>query len=170
MTDFTVKRFVRYHKFYIGVWKKRKRGFVTVFRVKKGLTVKKVRSIVEKEIVKIPSDRIFRILKAFIYFYTTGDKVGQLRAVVYTQNPNMYGYNVMVTILKAGERKAFSHFPKFKRNYVKYVKETVVKASEMREINKDEFKNTGKQLDRPFIEVAGVGITRGGIRTVGFYL
>jgi len=170
-SKFTIKRIKIRNRYYVAVWSTGRRGFFSMkqYNVKKGVTVSATRKALEPSIIKHIPATLFRLLKAKIYFYKDGEKVGQLRIVIYTLKPSSWKGSLN-RLLTNAEKKAKKLIRGFDKALSIHVKDTLITATEERVIEHDEFRRTRKRLDSPYVEIGGLGVTKGGIRTVGFYL
>lgn len=171
-SPFTVKIFKNHGKSYIGVWRKERRGFYSVIKKDKRHTKAQVIADLRKaETIQTIKEEeplfLFRVIKAKIYYYNEHDKVGQIRVIVYTYRPDSFNPKVMSKLLIEAEKQAMIRLRGFKEAIKEYVRKVLVTATETRDINFDEYKRSKKKIEKPYVEVAGLGFKYGG---VGFYL
>lgn len=155
---FTIKRIIIRNTAYIAVWKKGRKGLFGLFRQTKGITVKEVEKILTQKIEQKREEEedkpVFRITSALIYFYDDDfTRVGRLRLVVFTQNPNSFNTKVMRRLLILGDRIV-------KKNKVVRIlgKKNRPLARESKQVDIDEFKRSRQPLGIVFGELAGFGL------------
>jgi len=170
--DFTVKQVKIRGRLFIVTWKKGRKGIFSIKQKRKGDTVKETKKTISKasKIKKEDMQQVFRVLKAKIYFYSDDTKVGQIRIVIHTANPNKFTPQTMNNILNRAEKYAMSHIHGFDKAMRNFVRKHGFTAREIKRIDIDEFQRTRRKLNTIFVEVAGLGVTRKGINTVGFTL
>lgn len=160
MTDFTIKRFSRRHNYYIGVWKKGRRGLFALFRVKGEITKKKVIKLVEKKIIKKKEKRLYRVIMAMVCKYKADDftmkRIGQIRVEVETNASGKYTVPVMRKLLKRAVEQELTSFPDFRKAFNRYVDKVTYRGYDNHIINESERRIA--VLDNPMADIVGFGL------------
>ena len=153
--SFTIKRIIIRHRAYIAVWQKGRRGLFGLFRQQKGINKKEVERILNKKITKIEElpITVFRVTAVLVYFYDDFTRVGRLRLVVFTTNPNKFNTRVMRRLLILGDKMVRKN-----NVVVKLAKKSRPMAREEKVVDPDEFRRSRQPLDVVFGELAGFGL------------
>lgn len=168
---FTTKKTVSSKgKSFYQVRKKGKKGVYKVIPKSKGMTKKKLDKQLNKRVTKKKKSEIktfYRVLQAKIYKYDDERKMGQIRVWVFTHNPKKYSSKKMREILRRAEIHVARVNATFRAN-LSLVNRIGYTAREVRQIESREARR--RSIDSINIEVAGMGLSRGGIQAINFII